>query len=120
MSEASRLRAELRRTFATTAYGRAITLRRTTPGAYAQDGSAGAATTTDYAGVGRVGAYEDRLIDGTRILATDRRVTFVPTDESFRAQPADLVIVGSDTYSVINAQMREIGGELIAYTLQVR
>lgn len=120
MSEASRLRAELRRTFAATAYGRAITVRRTTPGAYAQDGSAGAATTTDYAGVGRIGNYRDALIDGTRILNTDRRVTFIPTNEAFRAQPGDLVIVGSDTYAVIDHMLREIGGELIAYTLQVR
>jgi hypothetical protein len=120
MSEASELRAELTALFAPTAYGRAMTVTRTTPGAYADDGSAGAPTTTTFAGVGRVGNYRDALIDGTRILNGDRQITFVPDNIAYRAEPGDTITVGADVYAIIAHKLREIGGELISYTLQVR
>ena len=125
MSEASRLRAELVRLFGGDK-GRALTIRRITPGTYVPaTGATGAATETDYTGTGRLGTYADSVIDGTLIRADDRKVTWVPGTAAlaFLPRPGDLVIAGADTddiYSVITVKTRELAAENICHTLQVR
>lgn len=119
MSEASRLRNDVKGTFGP--YGRAITLRQITAGPYDNtSGETGASTTTDFTGVGRVGSYNDRLVDGTRIQAKDRMVTFVPDDLMVKPIEGNQIVAGTDVYSLITTKTRELQGELICFTFQAR
>jgi hypothetical protein len=101
--------------------GRSMTLRHVTPGTY--DPTTGATTddvTTDYTGTGRLGNYRDSAVDGTLFLQGDRQATFVPDDASATPVVGDTLIVGSDTYSVINGKERSVNGTAVSWTLQVR
>lgn len=101
--------------------GRAMTLRRITAGTYdVTTGITSGDTSTDYAGYGRIGDYSDRARDGTIIKEGDRRVTFMPTNTAIAPQVGDRLVVGSDTYAIVNFQTREIGGTVAEYTLQIR
>jgi len=101
-------------------FGRAMSIERVTPGAYDQStGATAAETTTTYAGMGRAGNYRDALVDGVMIKQQDRRVTFVPDDPTFIPAANDR-LVSDSTYVVIRSDPREIGGEWISFTLQVR
>jgi hypothetical protein len=102
--------------------GRAVTLRRLTPGTYdPATGSGGSATTTDYTGKARIGDYSDAVKNGTLIKENDRKATFQPDNTAIVPAIGDSLIVGSDTYAVVNAmKTRELGGTAICYTLQLR
>jgi hypothetical protein len=119
MTEAFVLRDDLTNEF--NEIGVAMTVTRGTPGAYdPTTGAVGAPTSVDYSGVGRLGSYSDMEIDGTLIKANDRKATFVSLDTTFVPQISDRLTVGTDVYSVVSLKPRELGGEYICFTLQVR
>lgn len=119
MTEASVLRDDLTNEF--NEIGVAMTVTRGTPGAYdPTSGAVGAPTSIDYPGVGRLGSYSDMAIDGTLIKANDRKATFVSSDTTFIPAINDKLTVGADVYAVISLKPRELGGEYICFTLQVR
>lgn len=103
-------------------FGRAVTIRRLTPGTYdPATGDGGTTTTKNYSGTGRLGNYSDALMDGTLIKQGDRRMTFQPDDKTFVPAIGDSAIVGASTFAVVNAsKTREIGGTVFLYTLQLR
>jgi len=119
MSTGTQQREILRGTLAT--YGRALTVTRTVPGSYDEDtGIVVPDTPTPYAGRGRVGSYKDSAIDGTLILRGDRKVTWQPSDASFIPTKTDTIAFDGATYAIIDIVTRELEGDWIAYTLQVR
>jgi hypothetical protein len=101
--------------------GQAMTLQRITAGAYdPTTGTTSSDTTTNYAGKGRLGDYDDRVIDGTLIKAGNRRCTFLPDDKSIVPQVGDKIVVGATTYQVMQPiKSRDINGIYIAHTFQV-
>lgn len=101
--------------------GRAMTVRSQTLGTYDPDtGTLTASTDSDYTGVGRLGNYHDAVINGTMIKAGDRRCTIVFDNQAFVPKVGDRLLVGTDTYAVVNVKERELGGTVIGFTLQVR
>ena len=58
---------------------------------------------TTYTPPAAVLSPDDRLIDGTRILATDKRVIF---DNSVTVEQNDLIIIGNFEYRIV-----QVGGE---------
>lgn len=103
------------------AYGRTLTMGRITPGAYdPETGATAASTPSSQAGKGKIGDYDDKVIDGTLIRTGDRLCTFLPDDAAFRPAVGDSVVDGADTYTVVSIKQRELGGDWIAFTLQVR
>ena len=124
MSEAASLRADLKDAFGD--YGRAISVKRTDKGAYDKaTGVTATSGTTDYPGTGRVGSYSDYLVNGTTILAQDRKVTWIPDDITFEPLEGDQVTWADSTDEgsgavVVRVKRREVGGELICFTMQVR
>lgn len=102
--------------------GRAVTLRRLTPGTYdPATGSGGTSTTKDYTGNARVGDYSDTVRDGTMIKDSDRRATFLPDDTTLIPAIGDSFIVGSVVFTIVNARkLREVNGTTFAWTLQIR
>lgn len=102
-------------------YGRTMTMGRITPGAYdPETGETAAPSTASQTGKGKIGDYDDKVIDGTLIRTGDRLCTFLPDLSTFRPAVGDSVVDGSDTYTVVSIKQRELGGDWIAFTLQVR
>lgn len=98
-----------------------LTVERVVPGAYdPSTGATGAPTTITQTGVGRLGSYSDYATDGTIIKQNDRRVTFVGDDPTFEPQINDRLLNGVDVYTIMNLKPREVGGQWVCWTMQVR
>src|SRR5581483_10196302 len=94
--------------------GRAIVISRAAPGAY--DPSTGAvtpATPQTWRTQGLFLNYKDTLIDGTNIKRGDRRLYFKIKGLTYQAAIDDIVIAGSDIYTVINFNTIELGGTVV-------
>lgn len=101
--------------------GQTITITRATQGSYdPATGTTGIGSSTDYSGKGRVGSYSDFAKAGTLILQQDRKITWQPDNASFVPQEGDTVSDGTNTYSVVAFDTRELEGDWICYTLQAR
>lgn len=119
MTIAGGLRFELKQLFAD--FGETLTVQRIAPGAYnPTTGGTASPTTTNWTGVGRLGSYSDAATDGTLIKQNDRRVTFVSDDPAFEPQINDRLLDGSDVYVIMSLKPREVGGQWIGWTMQVR
>ena len=67
--------------------------------------------------------YENKEIDGTLVLAGDRRVLLAPTDNSGNStnpQIGDTIIHGSDSYRVMRPNPIQPTDTLLLWDIQVR
>lgn len=120
MSEATALRAEIAALLLE--YGEEIILTRSVPGSYdTSTGQVGTPVETEYEGRGRIGHYHDRVVDGSRMLQTDRWMLFQPTDDDVVPQEGDMIESSTaETYTVVSLRTRALDGDWIAYNLQLR
>lgn len=104
-------------------YGRDVTLRRYTPGAYDPATSATASgTTASVTTRGILLGYKDYVIvrsDGM-IQRGDRRVILKVNDLSFDPAIGDQIIAGNSVYAVVDSKLVELGGNNIVWILQLR
>lgn len=100
--------------------GRQLGLIKTATGDYDPDTGAATATTAPHRGRGKIGDYNDRLVDGTSILAGDRLCTWLPEQESIVPTIGDKIVDGSTHWSIIRVKTRELSGVVATYTLQLR
>lgn len=104
-----------------TKYGAAMTLRRTSGGTYNPNaGSISGATTTDYPCRGVIQEYRAGEIDGMSVLFGDKKILVSASGLAIVPESEDLLIIGSNTYSVINNSPLSPGGVDVIYTVQVR
>lgn len=105
-----------------TTWGRTnITFRRLTPGTYdPATGQSSASTTTDYTVVGALLNYKDYEVNGTSVLAADRRCVLAAKNMTIVPAVTDTAIVDGVSYNVVNIQIQEVGGTALAYSLQIR
>lgn len=102
-------------------YGRAVTLRRRTPGTYdPSTGATGAETVTSNLTRAIILGYRDSLINGTLIKQGDRKAILKRKGMTMTPQEADELVVGSDVYSVVSHKTGELGGTNYLYVLQIR
>ena len=64
-------------------------------------------------------SYRDRDIDGSRILATDKKYILAANGLAVVPKPGDFLQDGT-TYTIITPKTYEVAGTVIAYVLQVR
>ena len=101
-----------------TEYGQAITLTRTTGGSVDPvTGAVTAGATTYYTPMGVLRPFPDRLIDGTRILASDREVVM---DSTVAPLTTDLLTIGGQAWTIINVVTVSPAGTDLVYRVQVR
>lgn len=104
-----------------TQFGRSVTLRHIVAGTYdPTTGTTTGDTSTDYVLTGALVGYKDYEVNGTSVLAGDRRCFLAAKNMTVVPNVGDTVIVGTATYSVINFQTQELSGTVLAYALQVR
>lgn len=113
---------------AVTEYGRAVTLTQVAEGTYdPTTGTYSGGGETDYAAKGMLLGYNDRDIDGMRILAGDRKCILAASGLGIVPAPGDKITPSGDTgdaslttYSVISVKTYELQGLPLAYVCQVR
>lgn len=100
-------------------FGQAVTVRNITTGSYDPATGAAAETTSDTAAYGALFDYAERYIDGTTIIAGDRRLLLqaegitTPTSNS-------RIIIGSQTWQVIRVKETNPAGTAVLLELQLR
>ncbi len=99
-------------------FGSAATLTRTTRATFdAGAGSYGTETEAEYPTLAVLRDYEDRLIDGTRIVRGDRRAIL---DPGVVPVIGDTLTIGGTDYRVIAVKTENPGGTPVYYEAQVR
>lgn len=100
--------------------GTAMTLRVTTPGTYdPATGADSGETTTDYVCVGVLTNVSDYLTDGTLIQVGDK-VALIGATVAVRPKADDALVIGGDTWKVVNVKAVEPSGVPVLYKVQVR
>ena len=101
-----------------TTYGQTVTLRRTTGGSVNPvTGATVAGTVQTLTAPGILQRYPDELVDGTRILASDRMLIL---DSTVQPQITDLVSLEGQQWTLVQIQTINPAGTPLVYMLQVR
>lgn len=104
-----------------TKYGSAMTLRRVTSDTYnPSTGMTAAGTSTDYACRGLTQDYTMREIDGTNIRFGDKKVLVSASGLAILPISGDILVSGSNSYSVISVNALAPGEVAVLYTVQAR
>lgn len=105
-------------------YGAPVTLRRPGTGEYDPGTGTVDSEPTDYLGTGAKFGYEQRNIDGTKILQGDQQVYLAVQQDNGQAMPrpkaGDLVLVGTEAWRVVTAEAIEPASVPVLYIVQVR
>lgn len=99
-------------------FGTSVTLKRTT-GASTDPvtGVVTAGTADDQTTTGLLTPFPDRLIDGTRILASDRKLILSP---EVRPLMTDKPVIGGQQWSIVQIDTIEPTDTPVVYMVQVR
>ena len=99
-------------------YGQAISIKRTTGGTIDPvTGITTAGTASTLATTGILQRYPDSLIDGTRILTSDRLAILAPEVEP---NLTDKLTFGSKDWAIVSIQFSNPAGTNLVYFVQVR
>lgn len=64
--------------------------------------------------------YEDREVDGARILATDKRVLIAAGGLAVEPKTSDRLIIGGTSHAIIQVKPFSPAGIIVVYELQAR
>jgi hypothetical protein len=99
-------------------FGQAVTITRVTGSTRDPvTGATTAGTSTDYTPNGVLKAYKSNLIDGSRILTTDRELTL---DDTIEPLITDTITVGGESWTPISVGSNNPAGTPLIYAVQVR
>lgn len=101
-------------------YGAAMTLRK--PGAAAYNPATGdvAASSTDFAVRGLIESYSEFHVAQGLVKAGDRRIIIAAGSLSVTPQQGDTLLLGGQTFFIVNVKSDYAGDTPILHTLQVR
>ncbi len=82
-------------------------------------------THTDTPVTAHLAAYDERLVDGTRILAGDRKTVLAANGLAIVPKVGDTFIAGDEAatapmFSVVDVQAKTVGLTIVSYELRVR
>lgn len=97
--------------------GQAVSIRRFADGGTAWNPTR---TSTDYATVAYIADYRSFEIDGSVILATDRRAYTKVGSLTITPNSSDRFIVGSDDLAIVSVKSYNVAGSNVLYEIQVR
>lgn len=100
-------------------YGQAGYVRRPTTSGSAYNPTPG--VPVDHAAVFAVLDYENKDIDGTRILATDKKVLMAPGSLTITPTTTDLLVeADASVYKIIDVKPTKPAATTVLYTIQAR
>jgi hypothetical protein len=100
-----------------TKFGAPVTLRRTSGLSDPVHGFGDSLTEVSLQTTGITRTYPDELIDGERVLSTDRLIVLAPDVEP---SISDKVVIGSRPWAVVSVKTASPAGTPLAYFAQVR
>ncbi len=101
-----------------TKYGQVITITRTAGGSIDPvTGAVTAGSSVAYLPQGVLKEYKSNLIDGTRILATDRELVI---DDTIKPELTDTISIGGILWTPISVSASNPAGTPLVYRIQVR
>jgi hypothetical protein len=108
-----------------TKFGRSVTLRKQTAGAYDPATSGATVTNTDYTGTGALFDFNERILgtqfeNGTSVQMGDKYLLLASSGITVAPVPNDLLIFGSDTWTVLNVKIIAPAGTAVLYELHLR
>jgi hypothetical protein len=108
-----------------TKFGRSVTLRKQTAGAYDPATSGATVTNTDYTGTGALFDFNERILgtqfeNGTSVQMGDKYLLLASSGITVAPVPNDLLIFGSDTWTVLNVKTIAPAGTAVLYELHLR
>lgn len=108
-----------------TKFGRSVTLRKQTPGAYDPATSSNTITNTDYTGQGALLDFNERQLGtnfagGSTIQQGDKYLLLAPSGITVAPVTNDLLIFGSDTWTVLNVKTLAPAGTAVLHKLHLR
>lgn len=77
-------------------------------------------TPTSYAVTVVVDTYRNSEVDGTRVLATDKKVTMAKGSLTIEPATSDTLVIGGKEHAIVRVEPLNPGGTLVMWTLQVR
>lgn len=105
-------------------FGQTVTLRKSTPGAYDVSTSSATLTEADTVGVGAVLPYKDsrRTIEREPgpVQTGMKRVLWRATSGTGVPAIGDFLIIGAETWSIVNADELSPAGVVVLYEIHVR
>lgn len=100
--------------------GRTVTLRKPSAGTYVPGTDTYTAASADYSAKAVITSVNSGEIDGTIILAGDKRVLLAASALAVVPAINDIVLDGTEQLRVINVEAVKPGDTAILYKLQVR
>lgn len=105
-------------------FGRAVTIRRQTAGAYDPATGSATVTTADESGHGAIfdfGLHQagTQFAAGSMILSGDKQLLLSPTGVT-EPKPGHLAIVGADTWNIVSVKTTAPAGTAVLYECQLR
>ena len=100
--------------------GRALTLHKRTPAAYAPSSGTASVTETDYSCTGAVLNFPATLIDGTLIQRGDRKIILSARGLTVEPDDGDTMTIGTKKVNIIAVKPVAPDGTVVIYILQVR
>jgi hypothetical protein len=104
-------------------FGKAVTLRRIEPGVYDLNTDTVTPSETNVAGFGAVLPYPPNISErsGGSIISTDEQLLFFPTAAiAFDPSAMNKVIIGSESFKVMNAEILRPANTAVLFTFQLR
>lgn len=99
-------------------FGQSATLRRPVSGGTAYNPTEGAPD--DHVATIVVLEYDQREIDGARVLATDKKVLLAKGSLSVEPVASDKLVIGGAEHAIVDVRPLSPGGTVVMYELQVR
>ena len=99
-------------------YGQPMSVRKMSSGSYDPATGAPSITYADFPCFGFIYDYADREINGTSVLAGDRRIIISPP--GIEVAPGDLIVFGGMEYKVVLPKPVNPAGETVIIDVQVR
>lgn len=99
-------------------FGQQGTLRRPTTSGTAYNPTQGAPV--DHAAIFAVLDFDNREVDGSRVLAADKKVLLAKGALAIEPATSDLLLIGGVPHSIIRVQPLAPGGTVILYEIQAR
>lgn len=98
-------------------FGQAVTLKRPTNTGTSYNPTVSWAS---HAGRAVVLNYDNRDVDGTRVLATDKRVMLSKASLSIEPGPQDRLVIGGVEHGIVSVMPLAPGGTTLLYEIQAR
>lgn len=101
-------------------FGKDVVLREVNSGTYDQNTQEATITTADHAVRAYIGKYDDKIVDNSTVLGSDRKVIIQAKGLTAEPQKGWQIIALDGTFDIMQIQRVELSDQSIVWICQVR